>query len=294
MLILVIFHRIHEVDNLFQSALGNSIRKPHIPYHQQQQEGFHSGSGHSTNHESKSNHEVPSPPKTIPFPSGLIREQSNEMEYEYDKSDMPAFATKPSLVTSTYIGGLSFEAHSPAMSEGENSVSPVMKPPAIQRQTSDDVAGMLARPSNIEFSQFPQGMYSTQLHDARSPGSASDLPSVLMSVFRQQNIDYQNDFYWLAKFQHDKFRDPQELERSIAMFQSQKMGSPPLSRTGMPRSGSLPNNMQDRSKVFSPVMSSMNISTGGSGELSPGRAKGLLPPWSPPTARVKSIQSTKK
>ncbi len=36
--------------------------------------------------------------------------------------------------------------------------------------------------------------------DAGSRLSRSrDLPSVLRSVFRQENIDYENDFYWLSK-----------------------------------------------------------------------------------------------
>ena len=29
--------------------------------------------------------------------------------------------------------------------------------------------------------------------------SRGDLPSVLRSVFKQENIDYENDFYWLGK-----------------------------------------------------------------------------------------------
>mmetsp|Transcript_32453 Transcript_32453/g.71428 ORF Transcript_32453/g.71428 Transcript_32453/m.71428 type:complete len:241 (+) Transcript_32453:96-818(+) len=45
--------------------------------------------------------------------------------------------------------------------------------------------------------------------------SRTDLPSVLRSILRQENIDYENDFYWLTKFQDEHQRDPAQLERSL-------------------------------------------------------------------------------
>ena len=45
--------------------------------------------------------------------------------------------------------------------------------------------------------------------------SKGDLPSVLLSVMRQENIDYENDFYWMAQFHADRLRDPAGVERSV-------------------------------------------------------------------------------
>jgi hypothetical protein len=45
--------------------------------------------------------------------------------------------------------------------------------------------------------------------------SRDNLPSVLLSILRQENIDYENDFYWMAQFQADRRRDPVGLEKSI-------------------------------------------------------------------------------
>lgn len=47
-------------------------------------------------------------------------------------------------------------------------------------------------------------------------GTTTHLPSsVLMSILRQENIDYENDFYWIQKFHHERLRDPVSLERSL-------------------------------------------------------------------------------
>ena len=35
----------------------------------------------------------------------------------------------------------------------------------------------------------------------------NDIPSILRSIMKQENIDYENDFYWLNKFQHQHRKD---------------------------------------------------------------------------------------
>lgn len=42
----------------------------------------------------------------------------------------------------------------------------------------------------------------------------ADIPQVLRSILRNENIDYENDFYWMAKFRKDRMADPDSLERS--------------------------------------------------------------------------------
>jgi hypothetical protein len=48
---------------------------------------------------------------------------------------------------------------------------------------------------------------------------------VLLSVLRQENIDYENDFYWLNKFQKERMRDPSKLERSLQQSRAMMMSS---------------------------------------------------------------------
>jgi hypothetical protein len=48
----------------------------------------------------------------------------------------------------------------------------------------------------------------------------SDMPSILRSILKQENIDYQNDFYWMNRFQQDKMRDPEHFEKSMSQSTS--------------------------------------------------------------------------
>lgn len=75
---------------------------------------------------------------------------------------------------------------------------------------------------SILVSTSPRGQQSSRLdiHSTNySSGNSStgrrDLPGVLRSILKKENIDYENDFYWLTKFQHEKKRNPAALERSL-------------------------------------------------------------------------------
>jgi hypothetical protein len=48
----------------------------------------------------------------------------------------------------------------------------------------------------------------------------NDMPSILRSILKQENIDYQNDFYWMNRFQQDKMRDPEQFEKSMSQSTS--------------------------------------------------------------------------
>mmetsp|Transcript_9901 Transcript_9901/g.16301 ORF Transcript_9901/g.16301 Transcript_9901/m.16301 type:complete len:1086 (-) Transcript_9901:92-3349(-) len=50
-----------------------------------------------------------------------------------------------------------------------------------------------------------------------------DLPSVLRSILRQENIDYENDFYWMTKFNGERQRDASTLEKSLLSLQQSTM-----------------------------------------------------------------------
>ena len=52
------------------------------------------------------------------------------------------------------------------------------------------------------------------------------LPSVLLSVFHKQNIDYQNDIYWMNRFRDERQYHPDVLDKSIQLYLSQHNGSP--------------------------------------------------------------------
>jgi len=61
---------------------------------------------------------------------------------------------------------------------------------------------------------FDSGM-TNQRSALRDQFSRENMPSVLLSILKQENIDYENDFYWMAQFQAERRRDPAGLERSI-------------------------------------------------------------------------------
>lgn len=59
--------------------------------------------------------------------------------------------------------------------------------------------------------------------DATTVRTNNNLPSVLRSILKQENIDYENDFYWLNRFQQErKSLGPTEMEKSL--LQSQNLG----------------------------------------------------------------------
>lgn len=53
--------------------------------------------------------------------------------------------------------------------------------------------------------------------------SANEIPAALRSILRNENIDYENDFYWMARFKRDRLTDPAGLEKSC--FNSKMMFS---------------------------------------------------------------------
>jgi len=48
----------------------------------------------------------------------------------------------------------------------------------------------------------------------RSTLYENQIPAALRSVLQHENIDYENDFYWMSKFKRDRLTDPVGLERS--------------------------------------------------------------------------------
>lgn len=102
--------------------------------------------------------------------------------------------------------------------------------PFFRRNRSGDST---ASPRRIEMSHLRQNRSRSLLYDSVAAtsvagggshmyassvdgfGSGGDMPSVLMSVLRAENIDYENDFYWLNKFNHERRHRPQSLEQSM-------------------------------------------------------------------------------
>ena len=64
-----------------------------------------------------------------------------------------------------------------------------------------------------------------------------DMPSILRSILKQENIDYQNDFYWMNRFQEDKMKDPTNFENSLSQSMS-LLGKQPALRTSQLPGGS--------------------------------------------------------
>jgi len=70
------------------------------------------------------------------------------------------------------------------------------------------------------------------------PGRASavgmsGVPSVLRSVLKQENIDFENDFYWLSKFQQERRHNPEEMEQSLQRSMSTLMMTGVMNRSDL-------------------------------------------------------------
>lgn len=51
---------------------------------------------------------------------------------------------------------------------------------------------------------------------SQSVGDINTVSSLLRSILKQENIDYENDFYWMQQFQKERERDPGAFEQSLA------------------------------------------------------------------------------
>jgi hypothetical protein len=60
-----------------------------------------------------------------------------------------------------------------------------------------------------------QQQLNQQRGESRSQPPITHVPSLLRSILNQENIDYENDFYWLNRFHVEKNRDPIGLEQSL-------------------------------------------------------------------------------
>ena len=58
--------------------------------------------------------------------------------------------------------------------------------------------------------------HRTDPSHSQSAGEMARVPSLLRSILNQENIDYENDFYWMQQFRLEKERDPRALEQSLA------------------------------------------------------------------------------
>lgn len=211
--------------------------------------------------------EVELPPPTIAAVDSPEEKQGEQQAQQTQEGDM---------IKSTYL-------HPPSHSHPPSSFPPPF-PLHMQRSTS-------SQSSHLNFNNT----------------SASELPQILLSVLREQNIDYQNDFYWLARFHAEKQRQPRELEQSMLLFRERSMMRSQIpQRQPSPGSGGgvyYPSATQPRydldMKMISPESPGglgLHLSgvTGGIGGLlgpQGGAGQGqqinngfLPPPWSPPSS----------
>lgn len=56
-------------------------------------------------------------------------------------------------------------------------------------------------------------------------GGQGQASALLRSVLRQENIDFENDFYWLTQFRQERARDPTAMERSLQHSMSLNLGA---------------------------------------------------------------------
>lgn len=99
---------------------------------------------------------------------------------------------------------------------------------AMAQSTSASVrADQESRSRMRAFSHSGAGrsLFHSNSQSAYQQRSRGDIPSVLLSILRQENIDYENDFYWLTQFHAEKRRDPTGLEKSLLVHSPRPLAS---------------------------------------------------------------------
>jgi hypothetical protein len=89
----------------------------------------------------------------------------------------------------------------------------VLSSPIIRDPIRKVAAATGAGPMNSPPGAFPHLPATSPAPGAG--GGASMIHSALRSFLQQENIDYDNDFYWMTKFKKDRLRDPAAIERSM-------------------------------------------------------------------------------
>jgi hypothetical protein len=101
-----------------------------------------------------------------------------------------------------------------------------MRPARSDEMEASPMAGQV--PATMVESVMPPGHATTQHPQRPHPQQqqpqlpadsaifAAGLPSILRSALKEQDIDYENDFYWLEKFRDARRRNQEEFEKSLS------------------------------------------------------------------------------
>ena len=82
--------------------------------------------------------------------------------------------------------------------------------------TNNRSSFMTANPMMVG-QRFDHSAAATLRFDTNSSSSSfrHGMPSILRSVLKQEGIEYENDFYWMSRFNQERARCPDSLERSL-------------------------------------------------------------------------------
>jgi hypothetical protein len=132
---------------------------------------------------------------------------------------------RSNIVTSTFYDDRQQERKSDGAEMG-NMHSPELRSlpfPKIETSSTQQTSfGMARIPIQRQSSQTRSYLFSSTIPSGNSLLDQTELPDVLLSVLREQNIDYRNDFYWLNRFHAENRQNPVEMGRSILQFRQQQ------------------------------------------------------------------------
>lgn len=153
-------------------------------------------------------------------------------------SDAPSLARSPMVTSTFYSDGRERKHGDDGVELGQVS-SPEVRPGPFPRMESTQNGGRYGVQSRFvsHRSAFPSDLFASTIPSLGGGGlvDSADLPDVLRSVLREQNIDFRNDFYWLNRLHSDSRRNPAELERSLHTFRQQRrQGSTSLYTSDVP------------------------------------------------------------
>lgn len=201
-----------------------------------------------------------------------------------DNSGAPSLARSPMVTSTFYSDGRERKHNDDGVELGQVS-SPEVRPgpfPRIESTQNTARYGAQSRFSSHR-SSFQPDLFASTIPSMGGGGLAdsADLPDVLRSVLREQNIDFRNDFYWLNRFHSDSRRNPVELEKSLHTFrQLRRQGSASLYSSDVPNLR-LPGTHEGQSSMAptSPLYPGFHLS-----QVRTGEANNIFLPsaWSPP------------
>jgi hypothetical protein len=154
--------------------------------------------------------------------------RANPISYDINEQQDTSYKMEASPSSSTFnesIQPMTNDLNSKRMDPAMNNFGGVWSRAGYEKandtkqnaEQSNYIHGRIDNPINVS-SSYAFTKASPIRNTIRQPNRSimheTQIPAALRSVLQHENIDYENDFYWMAKFKRDRLTDPVGLEKS--------------------------------------------------------------------------------